>query len=359
MKFIHCADLHLESKMENIPSAKAKLRREELLRSFEKLCNYASASGVSAVIIAGDMFDTNKVSSKTQTRILFAIKKCKDVDFLYLSGNHDDDSFISSIDNLPDNLKVFGNEWTTYSYDNVKITGVSFDGFNNALVYDSLTLAENDVNIVVMHGQIAGYNSTDKSEIIALPALKNKKIDYLALGHIHFYDKKPLDERGVYCYSGCLDGRGFDELGEHGFSLIDVDGRMVKSEFVKFSSRAFYEFVYDVSTVPNIYQARGEILSELTRTYDETSLIKVVLKGEHDVDFDVDKDSLADFLQERFFFVKVYDNTELKINIDDYALDKSVRGEFVRTVWQSDLSLEDKKSVITCGLNALKGEDVL
>ena len=344
--------------MEKIPSAKGKIRREEILRTFEKLCDYASASDVSAVIIAGDMFDTNRITLKTQSRVLHTIENCKGVDFLYLSGNHDDDSFINSVENLPKNLRIFGTEWTTFSYGDVKVTGVSFDGYNNSLIYDSLRLNPDDVNIVTLHGQIAGYNSADKSEIISLPALKGKNIDYLALGHIHYYDKKALDDRGVYCYSGCLDGRGFDELGEHGFSLIEISGKKIKSEFVKFCSRQFHEFVYDVTDSASFFDARSEILSGLLKTCDSSDLIKVVLKGEHDTDFDIDKDALESYFGEHFFFVKVYDKTDLKINIDDYAVDKSIRGEFVRAVWASDLDVKDKKRVIMCGLNALKGEEL-
>ena len=358
MKVIHCADLHLESKIDSIPSVKAKKRREELLRTFEKLCDYASTSQVQAVIIAGDMFDTNKVSIKTQTRIMYAIENCKDVDFLYLSGNHDDDSFISDLEKLPDNLKVFGTEWTYFNYGNVCIAGVNFDGYNNKIIYDTLKLDENNVNIAVLHGQVAGYISTEKADVISIPALKNKNIDYLALGHIHFYDCKPLDDRGEYCYSGCLDGRGFDELGKKGFVLLDIDGNKVNKEFIEFSSRQFHEYVYDVTNVPSFYDARSQILGGLLKTCNSEDLIKVVLKGEHDTNFDVDKEGLANYLSESFFFVKVYDKTELKIDLNDYLYDKSVRGEFVRQVWESDLDKEEKQKIIMCGLNALKGEDM-
>ena len=46
MKFIHCADLHLNSRIDTLPTEKAKIRREEILRSFEKLCEYAKVKGV-------------------------------------------------------------------------------------------------------------------------------------------------------------------------------------------------------------------------------------------------------------------------------------------------------------------------
>ena len=77
--------------------------------------------------------------------------------------------------------------------------------------------------------------------------MKNKNIDYLALGHIHSFEKEPLDKRGVYCYSGTLEGRGFDECGDKGFVLLDVNDNKITSEFVKFAKRTLHELVYDIS----------------------------------------------------------------------------------------------------------------
>ena len=59
-----------------------------------------------------------------------------------------------------------------------------------------------------------------------------------------------------------------------------------------------------------------------------------------------------------FFFAKVYDKTELEVNLSDYEFDKSVRGEFVRAVWESDLDSQEKNKIIMCGLSALKGEEI-
>ena len=82
---------------------------------------------------------------------------------------------------------------------------------NSGSIYHTLSLDADQCNIVVLHGQESEYSARDKAEIIHLTALKNKGIDYLALGHIHSYKQERLDARGVYCYPGCLEGRGFDE----------------------------------------------------------------------------------------------------------------------------------------------------
>lgn len=358
MRFIHCADLHLDSRIEGLPSAKSKLRREEILHSFERLVAFAEQNDVGVIIIAGDMFDTSRISSKTRGNVLHVVSSHKNIDFLYLSGNHDEDNFISESDVLPDNLKVFGEEWTSFRYGNTVITGVKFNGVNDNLIYDTLHLDETDKNIVVMHGQVAGYKSSVGAEIISIPKLKNKNIDYLALGHIHTYAESDIDNRGKYVYSGCLNGRGFDELGEKGFVLLDDESKGIAYQFVPFSDRQLYDFEYDVSGKDNWFFVKEEVISMLKDEYPVGSLIKVILKGEHGTDFEVDKDGLSNRLNEIFFFAKVYDKTVLAINIEDYATDKSVKGEFVREVWNSKLSEEMKSRVIMCGLNVLKGEEV-
>lgn len=58
MKLIHCADLHLDSSMTtHLTKEKAKERKAELLASFNRMMEYADRENVSAVLIAGDLFD--------------------------------------------------------------------------------------------------------------------------------------------------------------------------------------------------------------------------------------------------------------------------------------------------------------
>lgn len=358
MKFVHCADLHLDSKIDTLPLDSSKTRREEVLNTFERLCDYATKNGVAAVIIAGDMFDASKVTLKTRERVLSAIEKNSEVDFLYLSGNHDEDGFINSIENAPQNLKVFGDSWTSFIYEDVVISGIKLNSVNAKSAYDSLKLLPKNFNVVTLHGQIAGYNNKNDAEIISLPKLKDKNIDYLALGHIHSYSFNQLDNRTKYAYSGCLDGRGFDETGDKGFILLEVDKGRASYSFVNFSSRDIYEVEYVINGENSFYQNCNEIIADLISKYSKESLIKVVLKGEHAPDYVVDKDNFSERLNREFFFAKVYDKTTLKVSTDDYQYDKSVKGEFVRAVLESDLEEQEKKDVIMAGLNALKGEEI-
>ena len=78
--------------------------------------------------------------------------------------------------------------------------------------------------------------------------------------------------------------------------------------------------------------------------------------GERDVDFNINLEEIKQRLNEIFFYAKIVDKTTLKISLDNYLNDKTVTGEFVRLVFQSDLGDETKKQVIQRGLEALKGE---
>lgn len=357
MKFIHTADLHLDSKMDALPKDKNKIRREEIIRSFEKLCDYASLNGVKAVIISGDMFDTQKVSVKTKRRILFAMSKNPTVDFLYLKGNHDEKIAVEE-ETLPVNLKLFGDLWTKYSYENVDIYGVNFNGRNTEYIYDNFNPEKDRVNIVALHGQVVGYKTKDGGENISIPHLKNKNIDYLALGHIHSFGIEKLDNRGVLAYSGCLEGRGFDETGDKGFCLIDVDDSKVNIEFVKWAERNYYEHEFDLTGEDDFYLAQEKLSNILQEKYPSNSIIKVIFKGEIKEDFVVDFDATAKRLNEIFFYVKIKDKTKLKIEESDFMYDKSVKGEFVREVFSSSLDEEVKNKIIALGLKALKGEEL-
>ena len=362
MKIIHCADLHLDSKMTaNLSKEQAKERKNEILRTFTRMVDYAKKNKVKAILIAGDMFDTRNVSAMVRNTVRDVIVQSPEIDFLYLKGNHDNDNFLSKMEEVPKNLYLFDDEWTTYAYGNITITGLELNAENSLTAYNSLVLDHDDFNIVMMHGQLAGYKSKDKAETISLDDLKNKNIDYLALGHVHGFQMEKIDNRGIYCYPGCLDGRGFDECGQKGFVVLDIDLKTRKANvnFVPMGSRTLYTLPVDVTGVNTTQEAALCIEKAIAKTqYSSTSLVKFVLQGEVDVECELDTSFLEEQFADYFYFVKVYDETKLLVNYKDYEGDVSLKGEFVRLVSQSDLTEEEKSMVIRAGILALQGEEI-
>ena len=362
MKIIHCADVHLDSKMTaNLTKEQARERKSEILRTFSKMVEYAKNHQVTAIIIAGDMFDTRNISVTVRNMVSDLIWKNPEIDFLYLRGNHDTDNFLTKMEEKPENLCVFGDNWIAYNYGKVTITGIELNQENALTAYNSLVLDSEKFNIVTMHGQVMGYKSKDNAEVISLDDLKNKNIDYLALGHVHAYQMEQLDSRGVYCYSGCLEGRGFDECGSKGFVVIDIDPRTqtATTEFVSLAARTLYTLPVEVSGVHTTQDVAERIEQALLQAkIASTSLVKIVLQGEVDVESEINVEFLVERFAEYFYFIKIYDETKLLISYEDYANDISLKGEFIRLVQASSLSEEDKSLVIRTGIQALQGEEI-
>lgn len=365
MRIIHCADLHLDSKMESyLDKERAKERRRELLSTYERLVKYAVDNNVDAVLIAGDLFDTNKISATTRNVVLSNITDNPNIAFYYLKGNHDNDNFLSGLSEIPSNLKLFGTDWTTYEEagGRVEISGVELTKDNSGAVYNRLVLDSGKINIVMLHGQESKSSKKDQAEVINLRELRNRGIDYLALGHVHFHKMEKLDARGTYCYPGCLEGRGFDECGEHGFVLLDIDENTGNCEysFIPFAKRRLYEIKADISDCNNTSEMLACVRAKLDEESPaQNSLIKIVLTGMVDVECEKDEGYIVTALKDDYYFVKVKDETKFKIDAEAYMSDVSLKGEFIRSVMSDDtMSADDKSIVIRYGLLILAGEEV-
>lgn len=359
MKIIHCADLHLDSKMEtNFSREKAKERRYEILETFENMIKYALIHQIQVILIAGDMFDTPQNQQKTiKNRVIDSIRSAKDIDFLYLQGNHDNDDFFKNMPNKPENLKLFGKEWASYRYGNIVISGIEFKEDQHIDIYSSLSLNENDFNIVTLHGQITKYQTEKNVGMINLTRLENQYIDYLALGHIHSYEKEKLDYRGIYCYPGCLEGRGFDEFGEKGFVVLTIENGSFSTEFVSLAKRTFHEVKVDLTNYSQ-GQNINKVIESHFKNIPEKDIVKLVLQGEVLEDIEIDMDYIEQKLSSKYYFSKINDATEIKIDYLQYEKDISLKGEFIRRVKSLDIPEKEKGKIIKIGIGALVNDEV-
>ena len=348
MKFIHCSDIHLDSKMErNLTAAQARERNTEVCATFARMASFAAGEGVTAVLLAGDLFDTQRATAQTVGFVLDTVRNTPNVDFLYLRGNHD----VSAFDgwDTPENFKTFSDGWTYYRYGDAVIAGMELEP-----AYGDLDLPEDTVNIVTLHGQTA---TQPGEELIALPLLKRKNIDYLALGHIHSYQIGKLDDRGSWCYCGCLEGRGFDELGPKGFVLVTVENRMLCHEFIPFARRTLEEVRVDITDLVTVSQILAAAETACTGIPAE-NLVKLTLTGSYTLETQKDLQFLKKMLEGRFWFLKVKDESSLKIEKESYEHDLSLKGEFIRLVMASGRTEEEKERMILWGIRALSGEEV-
>ena len=359
MKLIHIADLHLDAKMETgLTAARARERRAELLSTFCRAIDEGEAQGVRAVLIAGDLFDTARVSESTRRSVGDVICEHPSLHFFYVAGNHD--AAVSPLfpgDVPPANWTAFeGDEWGSAVIDGIRVSATP--AIDRPGIYDELPTADpGEFHIVMLHGQIV-RTGAGGGERIPLRALQNRGIDYLALGHEHAYRRESLDAKGLWAYAGCLEGRGFDECGRKGYILLDTDAPLdARVTFCPVAKRVLHLLEVDVSLCESEGEIKASIL-EAVGNIAADDMVKVVLTGGISPELTYDTAFLGQLLRERFYFSRLSDETRLAIRPEDYATDVSLKGEFIRTVMASRLSDEQKQRTILCGLRALRGEEV-
>lgn len=353
MKFIHTSDIHLDSPLgTHLDTAHARDRRRELLHSFSRLVDCAITEGVQGVIIAGDLFDSGKVSRRALDTALGVIEAAKKITFFYLPGNHEGEAIVHSGRAIPKNLLIFGDEWTYFQCGEVTICGrstVSEDMFH------TLTLPEHTKNIVVLHGELR--DRTYSPETVGRQDARGRNIDYLALGHYHSYSYEQIDKRCVAVYSGTPEGRGFDETGDKGYVMLDTSDVGVKFSFIPFAKRRLHIAEVDITGATRVSEIERLVAARIMRI-PRSDLVRVLLVGEHKPELWTDTDALTEKLGGNYYYFEVRDESHLSINRKEYANDKSLKGEFIRLVMADEtLSERDKEDVIATGLYALLGEE--
>ena len=356
VKIIHAADLHLGSKLSSLPKGDIKdNRKKEILKSFNRLIDYACNNDIHIILFSGDVFDSDRPSKKDKDFFYGAIKAHPEITFLYLKGNHDiEESLVEKYDNL---FLFNDDNWSYYRFGSIVISGIELSANNKSSLYSSLSLNSGDINITMLHGDI----HTKGKEFIDIKKLANKNINYLALGHIHSYEENKIDNRGVAIYSGCLDGRGFDELGNKGFVLLEIDEKtmQIRHQFIPFSSRIIKEIEVDISSANDLYSTQ-QIVKTYTDSLDKDLILKIILKGT--VNFDVSEinEDIYQFFKDSFYHLKVESELKQTIDINSYKNDFSLKGEFIRLVNNDEgLKEEEKQDILNIALKVFNGEKLL
>ncbi len=351
MKLIHCADLHLGSSLSSrLPRDKAQLRKSELRSAFSAMVEFARQEDIGVILLAGDVFDSDRPAKKDKEFFYSVVRNNPDMDFVYLRGNHDQRSAYEEQD-IP-NLKTFSDTWSCYRYEDITVWGLELTGDNYATAYDAFKAPQEQTNLVLLHGQAA---DSPAPGCVCLARLREKNIDYLALGHIHSYSQGSLDSRGIWCYSGCLEGRGYDETGEKGFVVLDTQD-LAHPRFVVQSRRIIRKLQVDVTGCEDEYQVIARCRERLPR--EPEALLRLELEGELSFDGEDLVRELATQLEGSFFHVSVKNRTRRRFDLQAYAQEVSLAGEFIRQVQLLELPPEEQQQLMDLGLRALSGQEV-
>lgn len=384
MKFLHIADVHLDSPflgLSFLPSELFCQIKNAIQLSFEKAVNFAIDNDVDLVLLAGDTFDS--IHPTPQSKIFFAnqIKRLVDrqIQVVMVLGNHD----YSQIDDLLLNespyFKIIGSneqieqvDFMTKSQYKYRVVGFSYQ--HNHITEDIIAkYPPKSTSIYTIGLAHAGMkqSSVDQNNYapFTLNEVKDLNYDYFALGHIHL--RQVLSQEPWIVYSGNLQGRHVNEKDAKGFYFCQVDEQSQNTQL---------QFI-DVS--PIVWQTVDLILDEpfksttklcakiqnlladnnLRPTLFTLNIIGAELLSDAQLDMLNDKsmyEELSNNLQYHSLLMKVYYKHRdfIALNATDRALFAKAAEEILTANHTCELasSLMKKSNIVT---NNLQKEEYL
>ncbi len=360
MKFLHLADLHLDSKFESLNQidglpAKRRLEQREALK---ETIEYIKANDIELLLIPGDLYEEKYIRRSSIEYLNKLFEEIPNVQVFIAPGNHDPyikNSFYATFNWAP-NVHIFKDKLERIDYKGIHIYGYGFtDFYCRESLFDNFKIEQpEDINILVLHGTLDAakdqYNYRDYNPIKKAD-IQKFGFNYVALGHVH----KPsyIDELNqTICYSGSCLSLGFDELGDHGVLVGNLEKDKLEIQFKVIDKRKFEEIEIDISEMASNEDIVDKIKElELIEEY----LYKINLIGKR---FFTINTSEIKKLANRENIIKIKDHTKIGIDIEILKQTNDIRGIFIRRLLErkekENISEELLEKAIETGLEVLR-----
>ena len=348
MKFVHIADMHFDSPFVNLSEKDimGDLRRLEQRKVFKKIIEYIKENNIKYFFISGDLYEHKYIKQSTIEYINKLFEEIPETNIYIAPGNHDPytkNSYYNKY-NWSKNVKIFGPKVEKIETQDANIYGYGFDDF-----YCSDSGVENieieqteKPNILIIHGNIDGstiedmqYNSMSKK------MLEEKGFDYVALGHIHKKDYN-TEENQKIVYPGSTISLGFDELGEHGMIVGDVEKNKLEIQFVKLDDKQFTKRELNVD---NIY-SKEELIEKINELkIEENNYVEIILIGNRN--FEINKYDLIRYILNNNI-IKIKDNTKIAYDLEKLENENTLKGLFIKEMNKKikNAETEEEKEII-------------
>lgn len=292
MKFLHAADIHLDSPMKNLslsePEAILRIRRATR-DAFARLVDLAISERVSLLLLAGDLYDHDTPNMQIALFLRAQLRRLADfgIPVVIVRGNHDAGNRITPLLDLPDNTRVLSSrspETVLFEEAGLSVTGQSFV---EGPVTDNLARGyppprPGTFNIALLHTSLAGSPDHDSYAPCSLSDLVDRGYDYWALGHIH---KGAILSRDPYVvYPGNLQGRHARETGPKGAVLVETEGSHVLScRTIPLDMIRWHQVPVTLEGVESLSEAGDRLRTALREAVrlseDRPTVVRVLLSG--------------------------------------------------------------------------------
>jgi len=300
LKFIHAADIHLDSPLkglERYEGAPVQEIRDAARRALANLVDLAIEQQVAFVLIAGDIYDGDWRDYNTGLFFVKQASRLRDSGIrLYLiSGNHDAANRMTRSLRMPDNVKFFSDERPETEFIPELDVAIHGQGFSTAAVHDDLSEAyppprAGCLNIGLLHTCATGREGHERYAPCSVEGLRHKGYDYWALGHVHC--RETLSEAPFIAFPGNIQGRHARETGPKGCLLVSVgEDRSLSPEFRALDVLRWEIAIVDVTASQGIDDVLALVAEEIETLHGRAAgrplAVRVELLGQSPAHRDV------------------------------------------------------------------------
>ncbi len=369
MKFLHAADLHLDSPLRGLAryeGAPLEQIRGATRQAFNKLIELAIEEQVDFVLLAGDLYDGDWKDYNTGLYFINCMGKLKQagISVYMVSGNHDASSQLSKSLRLPENTHLFNaRKAETMLIESLQVA-LHGQSFLKGKITTDLSLkypqAKPDYfNIGLLHTSLNGREGHDTYAPCTLEGLKQKHYQYWALGHVH--QREVLSEDPWIIFPGNLQGRHIRESDEQGkgCTLVEVEQQqIIKVEHKPLDVLRWFSCTLDVSeyhSVDAILDATEQRLLDKQAAHPQHFLaIRLILQGQSPVHHELQ--AQIDYWQQEFralanvlgnlWLEKIQIKTTAVINQEQALQAEDSIGELLRYLHLNEIEeIEDKENL--------------
>ena len=293
MRFIHTADIHLDSPLTGLSAyqdAPAELLRTATRDAFENLVSEAISETVDFMVIAGDLYDGGWRDFNTGIFFVRQMGRLKlaGIPVYLLLGNHDAENEMTKKLVLPDNVHKFPTgKAGTFLLPELRVA-LHGRSFKEAATTENLAVTYPDpvpgwLNIGVLHTALGGNAAHLNYAPCSIAELEARGYQYWALGHVH--EHRVWRGTTTIAFPGNLQGRHIRETGPRGALMVSAQGAEIESvERLTTDVLRWHALSVDVSQASGLadaVRAVGQSLEELLRKAegDLPMAVRVTLYG--------------------------------------------------------------------------------
>ena len=296
IRFVHAADLHLDSPFVGIkavaPDNVARALHDATFTAYENIIKLCIDERVDALLIAGDVYDSADRSLRAQLKFVDGLKRLDEAGIrsFVCHGNHDPlDGWEAKLDYPPSCTRFLAEfEAVPVFEDDPQRAVVHGISYPRRDVTENLTrrlgvVEPRPFSIGLMHANVGGNPNHDDYAPCSLEDLKESGIDYWALGHVH--TREVLTEKSpTVVYPGNSQGRHPNEPGARGVYLVEVDDDgTVNLDFRAMDTVRWERPVLDISlmeTEQDLHNGLHQIMETTLAEADGRSVVlRITLVG--------------------------------------------------------------------------------